>query len=318
MLLCPVCSGTTTRFATYSADDVVLRIEHALGQPGLQEHVHSCYEMFRCSACTLEFANPMIETGAGFYQWLTRSGFAYPEKRWEWSACRDWINVNFIPENGSDFTVLDVGCGDGRFLELLSKTEAVRATGVDLNPDVILTCRSKGLEACLGGLDTISDAVKQPVDMVTLWHVVEHIADPLKVLTDAKSILSSKGVICFSVPLSPMSYEAAWPDPFNAPPHHLTRWNERSLNALAVALHMDMELILPEPDSALRRATRALLLQAGTARPSLGWFRKLGMLLRLLRRNPCLFLVELRRQRSAPTIAGRARPDVALIVLKRK
>lgn len=42
--------------------------------------------------------------------------------------------------------VLDVGCGRGEFLELL-RENGVRARGLDLNPEMVELCRSRGLEA---------------------------------------------------------------------------------------------------------------------------------------------------------------------------
>lgn len=312
---CPVCSGLSTRIATYSVDDIVDGIERALGRGGLKPCVNISYQMLRCNVCSLEFASPMIEPGAGFYQWLTSSGFAYPKSRWEWKACWDLIRSRYLSTDSEVCKVLDVGCGDGAFLEQVSESKNVHAVGIDLNPDVVSNCRSKGLEALVGDLDTITDAFDEPIDVITLWHVVEHVASPLKVLKDARSMLSPRGVICFSVPLSPMSYEAAWPDPFNSPPHHLTRWNEQSLKALAVALHMDLELVLPQPENVWRRATRAILLQAGATQPDLGWKHKFWVALRFSAKNPGGLIEELRRQRSMPTLAGRVRPDVALIVL---
>jgi hypothetical protein len=89
----------------------------------------------------------------------------------------------------------------------------------------------------------------------------EHVADPVGVLRHAASLLADGGGICFSVPLTPMGYEHAWPDPLNAPPHHLSRWCISALEALAKRVGMPMRLSCRKPR--LRSAVlRALALQA--------------------------------------------------------
>lgn len=64
--------------------------------------------------------------------------------------------------------VLGAGCGDGRYLQLLSQS-GVDVTGVDANPDLVRTSRKAGLR-CLtteelsrtvcGGTTSLSDCTK--------------------------------------------------------------------------------------------------------------------------------------------------------------
>ena len=57
--------------------------------------------------------------------------------------------VDYVPlfEGASD--VLDIGCGRGEFLDLLQE-RGVGARGVDINPEMVEECRSRGLEATVG------------------------------------------------------------------------------------------------------------------------------------------------------------------------
>jgi SAM-dependent methyltransferase len=55
----------------------------------------------------------------------------------------------YLRHMNGDGPVLDIGCGRGEFLELLRES-GIEARGVDLNLDMVLLCREKGLEVWHG------------------------------------------------------------------------------------------------------------------------------------------------------------------------
>jgi SAM-dependent methyltransferase len=71
--------------------------------------------------------------------------------------------------------VLDVGCGRGEFLELMRETN-VQATGVDVDADMVLACREKGLDVVRGDafahLETLPD---DSLGGIFSAQVVEHL-----------------------------------------------------------------------------------------------------------------------------------------------
>ena len=71
--------------------------------------------------------------------------------------------------------VLDIGCGRGEFLELLSEN-AIEAKGIDIDPNMISYCRSKGLNVemkdAISYLSTLED---KALDGIFLDQVVEHL-----------------------------------------------------------------------------------------------------------------------------------------------
>lgn len=50
--------------------------------------------------------------------------------------------------------VLDVGCGDGALLELLSRTKAVDARGIEISRDRVSACVARGLSVIQGDADS--------------------------------------------------------------------------------------------------------------------------------------------------------------------
>lgn len=100
--------------------------------------------------------------------------------------------VNFLV----DKNVLDIGCGDGAFLAL-AKTIAARVAGVE--PDKQWKARHKIL-----GLDVAPSLSDLPAgslfDTVTMFHLLEHIPDPLPFLEHIKHFLSSESRMVVEVP----------------------------------------------------------------------------------------------------------------------
>ena len=57
--------------------------------------------------------------------------------------------TDYVPYFAGQSNVLDVGCGRGEFLALL-KERGITAKGLDLNPEMIEVCHSRGLDATAG------------------------------------------------------------------------------------------------------------------------------------------------------------------------
>lgn len=94
--------------------------------------------------------------------------------------------------------VLDLGCGDGLFMELLRK-KGIKGSGVDFSKTAIEKCKMKGLEACfIDGSQENLPIADNSFDYVTILDVLEHLPCPEKLLSEAKRI--SKKYIIISVP----------------------------------------------------------------------------------------------------------------------
>lgn len=103
---------------------------------------------------------------------------------------------------GSALRVVDVGCGRGEWIKLLS-SQGIAATGIDLNQSMVDDCRAQGLSAECD--DAITYLRRQPagsVGAVTGFHIIEHLPfDTLIALFDAAlHALHPAGVVVFETP----------------------------------------------------------------------------------------------------------------------
>jgi SAM-dependent methyltransferase len=149
--------------------------------------------------------------------------------------------------------LLEVGCGSGVFLSKLKHLPQVNAMGLEPTNESLVACRAKGLTVCGDMIEAHVTKHPNSYDVVTAFHVLEHIEDPAGFLRHAVKLLRPNGVICIGTPLSPMSFETRWFDPLNHPPHHLTRWSVRSYQEIAQRLGLGVEITLPRASGVLQR-----------------------------------------------------------------
>lgn len=96
-------------------------------------------------------------------------------------------------------TVLDIGGGDGFLLHQFRDATARHA--IDIAPESIRRMREQGIDACAVDLDTEPLPYRdQTFDAVTCVEVLEHLADPGRVLLETRRVLKDDGVVVVSVP----------------------------------------------------------------------------------------------------------------------
>lgn len=99
-------------------------------------------------------------------------------------------------------TILDAGCGQGHFLELLHEIE-VNAYGVDIDAEMVGICRLKGFEAQVGDVIAhLADLPDQSLGGIFSGHLVEHLAPPVlqRFLALAYKSLRPGGVLVCETP----------------------------------------------------------------------------------------------------------------------
>jgi SAM-dependent methyltransferase len=95
--------------------------------------------------------------------------------------------------------LLDVGCGSGTLLGLL-KQRGFRGMGVDFSAEAAKVAEAEnGVRVVVGSLGEAAFP-DQSFDVVTLFHVMEHVTNPREVLAEVFRILRPNGAIVLQVP----------------------------------------------------------------------------------------------------------------------
>ena len=92
--------------------------------------------------------------------------------------------------------VLDFGCGAGGFLKLISN-KADFVAGVELDKVIRATINDEGIR-CFSNIDDIEGQY----DVITLFHVLEHLTNPIEMLKELQTYLAPNGQIIIEVPNS--------------------------------------------------------------------------------------------------------------------
>lgn len=104
-----------------------------------------------------------------------------------------------LPRPGSDGRrLLDLGCGDGRFLAI-ARDCGWAVTGLDPDPKSAASAAVRGLEVQIGSVECF-DEESGIFDVITLNHVIEHLHDPLSVLRSCYRLLRPEGMIWIETP----------------------------------------------------------------------------------------------------------------------
>ena len=84
--------------------------------------------------------------------------------------------------------MLDIGCGEGHFLELAA-ARGHRAVGIDFSNTAVAKAQARGLRAYCGGFDELAGHVGDAMrfDAVALFQVIEHLPDPAELLSAVAS-----------------------------------------------------------------------------------------------------------------------------------
>lgn len=156
-------------------------------------------------------------------------------------AIRDKVSLinSYQPEKGR---ILDIGAGTGDFL-LECKNQNWDILGIEPNDKAKGIALGKGIK--FG--DTIEKLESNSFDVITMWHVLEHVPDVEHQVAELKRLLKPSGTIIIAVP-NFKSYDANHYKEFWAAydvPRHLWHFSKTAIEKLFDKQNMNLEDIKP-------------------------------------------------------------------------
>jgi SAM-dependent methyltransferase len=149
------------------------------------------------------------------------------EEHWWFVARRDVIKsvINMQVPQGSTSKILEIGCGVGGNVGLLSQSGQYR--GIDMHKPAIDYCSEKYPQfefQCTRVEDIPQEFNSNKFDSIYLLDVLEHIDDQVAILKSAQNYLTPSGKILVTVP----AFEFLW-SPHDDFVHHVRRYTKAGL-----------------------------------------------------------------------------------------
>jgi len=130
--------------------------------------------------------------------------------------------------------ILDVGCGNGRFLSIM-KAAGWEVAGIESDPTAARIAREHyGIPVVVGTLQEAGLA-EESFDSVTLNHVIEHVQDPVGLLQECRRVLKREGLLVVTTPniasLGHTKFRQNWL--YLDPPRHFYLFSPKTLAGAA-------------------------------------------------------------------------------------
>ncbi len=224
---CPACSSANIAFALKAKDETVS---------------HQYFEVWQCNNCTLRFTQdvPTEENIGSYYQssdYISHSNTSkgivnklyHTVRSVTLQTKRKLVEKNSGKKTGN---LLDVGAGTGAFA-LTMKNAGWNVTG--LEPDATARANAKkDFDVELQPTENLFNLQQQSFDVITMWHVLEHVHRLHEYLEIFYALLMPGGTLIIAVP-NYTSYDAkAYAEKWAAydVPRHLYHFSPKSMQLL--------------------------------------------------------------------------------------
>lgn len=255
------------------------------------------YCLLRCKNCSLVWLdNPPrpeemeVHYGPDYDYKIAVAGETSPQ-RW-----RDrWNTLKQYKRGGA---LLDLGCSSGSFLHTL-RGPAWQLYGIEISPD-----SAERAKARTGAQIFVGDVLAAPYapesfDVVTCFHVLEHMYDPRQIFERVRLWLKPGGIFYFLVPNIDSAGKRVFGSFWYALelPRHLFHFSPVSLQRLADSVGFEVDSLSTHRelfiDYSVHYMGDELLKHIGISRPSLAKAREPGVPTKVIRKAYRLTLLPL-------------------------
>lgn len=206
-----------------------------------------------CNTCGFVFINPRPETEKLQYyyhsdEYISHSGNKKGLVNSIYLKIRNYTHhkkLHLVEKRSNGKNILDIGCGSGELLKLF-KDNKWEVLGVEPNTNArnfaITSLRIKVIDE-----PELSSIPSQSMNVITMWHVLEHVSDLNLRMSELKRIIKNDGVIIIAVP-NYRSYDASYYGKYWAAydvPRHLYHFSQDTMKKLLLKHQFEIIDIKP-------------------------------------------------------------------------
>lgn len=235
---CPICNSSDFKLFLICKDYTVSR---------------ETFNIVQCNSCGFKFTNPRPEAKElGKYykseEYVSHSNTSRGFINSTYQAVRKYTlfkKLQLISRYFKTGTILDIGCGTGEFLNTC-KNAKWSTLGIEPDNDVrAMAIKNYSLD--VREEEDLKNLASASFDIITMWHVLEHVPELNECVEELKRLIKPKGVIIIAVPNS-NSYDARiYKENWAAydVPRHLYHFAPRDIETLFTKHEMKVFRILP-------------------------------------------------------------------------
>jgi SAM-dependent methyltransferase len=250
---CPLCRNEMLFTGEAYTMDEVFRLWKADGvsfsRKVINEHSKEPEtKLFACKHCRLEMFFPAITGSPVFYEELQEAVDWYYSEHKRWEFTRALKDIRALKARNKCRTLLEVGCGDGKFLSMAAEACHFDVIiGAEVNPAAVGKARARGFTIHSGPLSDLRARYPEGFDVICAFQVLEHVDDPVGFLTSLRELAAPTGSLIFGVPNQAGPIQDIKPYLHDLPPHHVTRWRGDTFLRGVSPLGLSVQYMRAEP-----------------------------------------------------------------------
>ncbi len=201
------------------------------------------FNIEQCQACNFLFTNPRPDELEIYKYYKSPDYLSHTDKSTGWQSylyhkikqlmLKTKIKLLKKHTNNTGETLLDFGCGTGEFV-LAANKKGYAAIGFEPEKKARATAQSKGIKVLSEKKELFNYNTSQHFDVITLWHVLEHLHDLHERMRTFYNLLKPGALLVMAVPMANSADAAFYKQHWAAldVPRHLYHFTPGSLESL--------------------------------------------------------------------------------------
>lgn len=234
---CPLCKSADNELI----ERIAVKDLNSLYEKSYQISIHRLYatpliDLVACKQCSLQFYYPIVGGDEAFYNALQKKPWYYADDKAEYRYALTHIQP-------SD-RVLEIGSGKGAFAKKLHVDHYI---GLEFSKEAKEMAAKQGITIVNESIQEHALMHAAQYTVVCNFQVLEHVLDIFEFIEASVTCLAVGGKMIISVPSQDSFLQDVVNDTLNLPPHHISRWPNKTFEYIAKKFNLSLLSIKHQP-----------------------------------------------------------------------